>query len=69
MNDNLLHQRTRAQLRSLSDIIAEHCDILILNNQLSREYVENVDYHIEYTLSNFATYTVLQRATLTLHSE
>ncbi len=67
MNDNLLYQRTQAQLQSLVDIITEHCNILTLNRHLSQEYVDNFEQHIEHTVTNFATYTILQRATLTLH--
>ncbi len=66
MNDNSLHQRTQAQLQSLVDIITEHCDFLTLNHHISQEYVDNFEQHIEHTVTNFATYTILQRATLTL---
>jgi hypothetical protein len=69
MNDNSLHQRTQARLQSLVDIITEHCDFLALNHQFSQEYVDNFEQHIEHTVTNIATYTILQRATLTLQAD
>jgi hypothetical protein len=66
MNDNSLHLRTQAQLQSLVDIITEHCDFLTRNHHLSQEYVHNFEQHIEHTVTNFSTYAILQRATLTL---